>query len=107
MLLGMQDMFRDCEAWSRRVSATPGDLPNPSYGNHQGHASIEIVFDPVVVATRPSSKLLPVDPRTYEHQGSDFGPSYRFHFSRMNSRRRRHYDDCQNRSLWFLSRFCG
>jgi peptide-methionine (S)-S-oxide reductase len=34
---GMQDMFRRLRGVvSTRVGYTGGDLPNPSYGNHQG-----------------------------------------------------------------------
>ena len=49
---GMQDMFRRLRGVvSTRVRYTGGDPPNPSYGNHQGHAeAIEIVFDPTVVS---------------------------------------------------------
>jgi peptide methionine sulfoxide reductase MsrA len=50
MLLGMQDMFRRLRGVvSTRVGYTGGDIANPSYGNHQGHAeAIEIVLDPAV-----------------------------------------------------------
>lgn len=51
---GMQDMFRRPRGVvSTRVGYTGGDLPNPSYCNHQGHAEvIEIAFDPAVVSYR-------------------------------------------------------
>jgi peptide-methionine (S)-S-oxide reductase len=78
---GMQDMFRQLRGViSTRVGYTGGDLPNPSYGNHQGHAeAIEIVFDPAVVSYRAVLEhfFQVHDPTTYEQQGSDFGPSYR------------------------------
>jgi peptide-methionine (S)-S-oxide reductase len=78
---GMQDMFRRLRGVvSTRVGYTGGDLPNPSYGNHQGHAeAIEIVFDPAVVSYPAIlERFFQVhDPTTYEQQGSDFGPSYR------------------------------
>jgi methionine-S-sulfoxide reductase len=78
---GMQDKFRRLRGVvSTRVGYTGSDLPNPSYGNHQGHAeAIEIVFDPAVVSYRAIlERFFQVhDPTTYEQQGSDFGPSYR------------------------------
>jgi peptide-methionine (S)-S-oxide reductase len=78
---GMQDMFRRLRGVvSTRVGYTGGDLPNPSYFNHQGHAeAIEIVFDPTVVTYRAILECFFQlhDPTTYEQQGSDFGPSYR------------------------------
>jgi peptide-methionine (S)-S-oxide reductase len=51
----MQDMFRRLRGVvSTRVGYTGGDIANPSYGNHQGHAeAIEVVFDPAVVSYRP------------------------------------------------------
>ena len=76
---GMQDMFRRLRGVvSTRVGYTGGDLPNPSYCNHQGHAeAIEIVFDPTVVTYRAIlERFFQVhDPTTYEQQGSDFGPA--------------------------------
>ncbi|MBZ9856386.1 peptide-methionine (S)-S-oxide reductase MsrA [Mesorhizobium sp. CA13] len=78
---GMQDMFdRLRGVVSTRVGYTGGDVPNPSYGNHQGHAeAIAIVFDPGVVSYRTVLEYFFQihDPTTYEQQGSDFGPSYR------------------------------
>jgi peptide-methionine (S)-S-oxide reductase len=78
---GMQDMFRHLRGvLLTRVGYTGGDIPNPSYGSHQGHAeAIEIVFDPAVVSYRAVLEhfFQVHDPTTYEQQGSDFGPSYR------------------------------
>ncbi len=78
---GMQDMFRRLRGVaSTRVGYTGGDIANPSYGNHQGHAeAIEIVFDPTVVSYRAVLEhfFQVHDPTTYEQQGSDFGSSYR------------------------------
>ena len=65
---------------STRAGYTGGDIANPSYGNHQGHAeAIEIVFDPAVVSYRAVLEhfFQVHDPTTYEQQGSDFGSSYR------------------------------
>jgi peptide-methionine (S)-S-oxide reductase len=78
---GMQDMFRQLRGVvSTRVGYTGGDIPNPRYDSHQGHAeAIEIVFDPAVVSYRAVLEhfFQVHDPTTYEQQGSDFGPSYR------------------------------
>jgi peptide-methionine (S)-S-oxide reductase len=78
---GMQDMFRHLRGvLSTRVGYTGGDIPNPSYSSHQGHAeAIEIVFDPAMVSYRAVLEhfFQVHDPTTYEQQGSDFGSSYR------------------------------
>jgi peptide-methionine (S)-S-oxide reductase len=78
---GMQDMFRRLRGVvSTRAGYTGGDIANPSYGNHQGHAeAIEIVFDPAVVSYRAVLEhfFQVHDQTTYEQQGSDFGSSYR------------------------------
>lgn len=78
---GMQDMFRRLRGVvSTRVGYTGGDLPNPTYGNHHGHAeAVEVVFDPAVVSYRAILEhfFQIHDPTTYEQQGSDLGPSYR------------------------------
>ena len=78
---GMQDIFRRLRGVaSTRVGYSGGDIANPSYGDHQGHAeAIEIVFDPAVVSYRAVLEhfFQVHDPTTYEQQGSDFGSSYR------------------------------
>jgi peptide-methionine (S)-S-oxide reductase len=78
---GIQDMFRRLRGVvSTRVGYTGGDIADPSYGKHQGHAeAIEIVFDPAVVSYRAVlGHFFQVhDPTIYEQQGSDFGSSYR------------------------------
>jgi peptide-methionine (S)-S-oxide reductase len=78
---GVQDTLRRLRGVvSTRVGYTGGDIANPSYGNHQGHAeAIEIVFDPAVVSCRTVLEhfLQVHDPTTYEQQRSDFGSSYR------------------------------
>jgi peptide-methionine (S)-S-oxide reductase len=78
---GMQEMFRSVRGvGSTRVGYTGGDLPNPTYGNHHGHAeAIEITFDPLIVSYRAILECFFQihDPTTYEQQGSDFGQSYR------------------------------
>ncbi|MGZ5323469.1 MAG: peptide-methionine (S)-S-oxide reductase, partial [Solirubrobacterales bacterium] len=44
---GAQELLRDREGViSTRVGYTGGDVPNATYGNHEGHAeAVEIVFD--------------------------------------------------------------
>jgi methionine-S-sulfoxide reductase len=91
---GMQDMFRRLRGVvSTRVGYTGGDLPNPSYGNHQGHAeAIEIIFDPAVVSYRAIlERFFQVhDPTTYEQQGATSDQATVLPSStRTNSRRRR------------------
>jgi peptide-methionine (S)-S-oxide reductase len=77
----MQEMFRRLRGVvSTRVGYAGGDIANPSYGNHQGHAeAIQIVFDPAVVSYRAVLEhfFQVHEPTTYEQQGSDFGRSYR------------------------------
>jgi peptide-methionine (S)-S-oxide reductase len=74
---GMQDMFRRLRGVvSTRVGYTGGDLPNPSYGSHHGHAeAIEVAVVSYRAILEHFFKIH--DPTTYEQQGSDFGPSYR------------------------------
>jgi peptide-methionine (S)-S-oxide reductase len=104
----MQDMFRRLRGVvSTRVGYTGGDLPNPSFGNHQRHAeAIEIVFDPAVVSYPAILKRFfqVHDPTTYEQQGSDFGPSYRSanFYTDEQQKETALTDDCRNRSLWFV-----
>ncbi|GGC76131.1 hypothetical protein GCM10010994_38140 [Chelatococcus reniformis] len=73
-------MFRQLRVVvSSRAGYIGGDLPDPSYGNHQGHAeAIEITFDPALVSycTILEHFFQVHDPTTYEQQGSDFGSSY-------------------------------
>ena len=110
---GMQDMFRRLRGVvSTRAGYTGGDIANPSYGNHQGHAeAIEIVFDPAVVSYRAVLEhfFQVHDPTTYEQQGSDFGSSYRsaiFYTDEQQKEMAPRYDR-RNRSLWFVARSRG
>jgi peptide-methionine (S)-S-oxide reductase len=77
----MQDMFRrPRDVVSARIGYTGGEIANPSYGDHRGHAeAIEIVFDLTVVSYRAVLEhfFQVHDLTTYEQQGSDFGSSYR------------------------------
>jgi peptide-methionine (S)-S-oxide reductase len=78
---GMEDLFRKQPGViSTRVGYTGGDVPNATYGNHDGHAeAIEIVFDSNLTSYR---ELLAFffqihDPTTVDRQGNDLGRSYR------------------------------
>ena len=65
---------------STRVGYTGGEMPDPTYARHYGHAeAVEVTFDPSVLAYRSLLELFFQirDPTTYEQQGSDVGPSYR------------------------------
>ncbi len=78
---GMQDLIRDQPGvvWTR-VGYTGGDLEDPTYRDHDGHAeAIEIEFDPELTSFR---ELLEFyfqihDPSTRDQQGNDLGSSYR------------------------------
>ena len=78
---GMQDLIRKQPGiLSTRVGYTGGDVPNATYGNHQGHAeAIEIVFDPDQVSYRDLLEFFFQihDPTTVNRQGNDIGTSYR------------------------------
>ena len=78
---GMQDLFRRFPGViSTRVGYTGGEIDNPTYRNHEGHAeAIEIIFDPGKQTYR---KILEYffqihDPTTFNSQGNDHGSSYR------------------------------
>jgi peptide-methionine (S)-S-oxide reductase len=78
---GMQDLFCGLKGIvSTRVGYIGGDVLNPTYGNHDGHAeAIEVVYHPDVVSYRSILEhfFQIHDPTTYEQQGSDYGSSYR------------------------------
>jgi peptide-methionine (S)-S-oxide reductase len=78
---GMQDLIRSFPGMiTTRVGYTGGNIPNATYGNHEGHAeAIEIIFDPQQLTYR---RLLEFffqihDPTTLNRQGNDTGTSYR------------------------------
>ena len=78
---GLEDLFRRARGVvGTRVGYIGGEMPDPTYARHHGHAeAVEITFDPAVTSYR---KILEYffqihDPTTYEQQGSDVGPSYR------------------------------
>lgn len=65
---------------STRVGYIGGEMGDPTYANHHGHAeAVEVTFDPSVLSYRSLLELFFQihDPTTYEQQGSDVGPSYR------------------------------
>ncbi len=78
---GMEDMLRRARGVvSTRTGYTGGDMADPTYARHDGHAeAVEVTFDPSVLGYRALLELFfqVHDPTTYEQQGSDVGPSYR------------------------------
>jgi peptide-methionine (S)-S-oxide reductase len=78
---GMQDLTRKPPGVrTTRVGYTGGNVPDPTYRKHEGHAeAIEILFDPQRISYR---ELLEYffqvhDPTTKDRQGNDIGTSYR------------------------------
>ena len=78
---GMQDLIRKQPGvLATRVGYTGGDVPNATYGNHEGHAeAIEITFDPERTSYRDMLEFFFQihDPTTLNRQGNDVGTSYR------------------------------
>src|ERR687891_276569 len=78
---GMEDLFRKRPGViSTRVGYTGGDVPNATYGKHDGHAeALEIVFDPERTSYRELLEFFFQihDPTTLNRQGNDTGTSYR------------------------------
>jgi peptide-methionine (S)-S-oxide reductase len=78
---GMEDLFRrQPGVLSTRVGYTGGEVQNPNYRNHRGHAeAIEVVFDPSVTSYRALLEFFfqVHDPTTRNRQGNDIGTSYR------------------------------
>jgi peptide-methionine (S)-S-oxide reductase len=74
----MEDLLRRARGViSTRVGYTGGEMPDPTYARHYGHAeAVEVTFDPSVLAYRSLLELFFQihDPTTYEQQGSDVGP---------------------------------
>ena len=90
---GMQDLFRKLPGVvATRVGYTGGDVPNATYGNHEGHAeAIEIVFDPEQTSYRNLLEFLFQihDPTTLNRQGNDIGTSYRSAIFYLDDEQRR------------------
>ena len=78
---GIEDLLRRAKGVvSTRVGYIGGEMPDPTYARHYGHAeAVEVTFDPSVLSYRFVLELFfqVHDPTTYEQQGSDVGPSYR------------------------------
>jgi peptide-methionine (S)-S-oxide reductase len=78
---GMQDLIREQPGVvSTRVGYTGGEVRNPTYRNHRGHAeAIEITYDPEVTSYRALLEFFFQihDPTTKNRQGNDIGDSYR------------------------------
>ena len=90
---GMEDLFRKRPGViSTRVGYTGGDLPNATYGHHDGHAeAIEIVFDPERTSYRELLEFFFQihDPTTLNRQGNDIGTSYRSAIFYLDEQQRR------------------
>jgi len=78
---GMEDLFRQQPGVvSTRVGYTGGEVLNPTYRNHRGHAeAIEVVYDPAGTNYRALLGFFFQihDPTTKNRQGNDIGDSYR------------------------------
>jgi peptide-methionine (S)-S-oxide reductase len=90
---GMEDLFRKRPGViSTRVGYTGGDIPNATYGNHDGHAeALEIVFDPERISYREILEFFFQihDPTTLNRQGNDVGTSYRSAIFYLDDEQRR------------------
>jgi peptide-methionine (S)-S-oxide reductase len=90
---GMEDLFRKRPGvTSTRVGYTGGDVPNATYGNHDGHAeAIEIVFNPEQTSYRELLEFFFQihDPTTLNRQGNDIGTSYRSAIFYLDEEQRR------------------
>jgi peptide-methionine (S)-S-oxide reductase len=78
---GMEDLIRKQPGViNTEVGYTGGEVPNPTYENHEGHAeAIEIEYDENITSY---TKLLDFffqihNPTTLNRQGNDVGTSYR------------------------------
>jgi peptide-methionine (S)-S-oxide reductase len=88
----MEDLFRKRPGViSTRVGYTGGDVPNATYGNHDGHAeAIEIVFNPEQTSYRELLEFFQIhDPTTLNRQGSDIGTSFRSAIFYLDEQQRR------------------
>lgn len=78
---GLEDLFRkENGIVNTEVGYTGGDVPKPTYRNHEGHAEAMLIeYDDEVTSYR---KLLAFffrvhNPTTVNRQGNDMGSSYR------------------------------
>jgi peptide-methionine (S)-S-oxide reductase len=78
---GVEELLRKRDGViSTRVGYAGGEVPNATYGNHDGHAeAAEIVFDPDRISYRDILEFFFQihDPTTKNRQGNDVGTSYR------------------------------
>ena len=78
---GLEDLLHRAKGVvATRVGYIGGEMPDPTYARHYGHAeAVEVTFDPSILTYRALLELFFQihDPTTYEQQGSDVGPSYR------------------------------
>jgi len=78
---GVQDLIREQPGVvTTRVGYVGGEVLNPTYRNHAGHAEgVEIVFDPAKTSYRALLEFFFQihDPTTRNRQGNDIGTSYR------------------------------
>lgn len=78
---GLEDLLRKQKGViDTEVGYTGGEIENPTYHNHEGHAeAVEITYDSKQTTFR---NLLDFffqihNPTTFNQQGNDMGPSYR------------------------------
>ncbi|MGW1886007.1 peptide-methionine (S)-S-oxide reductase MsrA [Streptomyces sp. NPDC001970] len=94
---GMQDLIRALPGiLATRVGYSGGEMPNPTYRNHGGHAeSIEITFDPGITDYRTILEYFFQihDPTTKDRQGNDLGLSYRSVIFYLDDEQRRVAED--------------
>lgn len=78
---GLQELFRKQPGVVRtRVGYSGGNIKNPTYENHEGHAEVlEIEYDTKITSfTKILDFFFQVhDPTTLNRQGNDLGASYR------------------------------
>ncbi len=94
---GMQELIRKQKGVvSTRVGYTGGDVKDPTYKNHEGHAeAIEIEYDTDETSYK---KLLDFffqihDPTTRNRQGNDSGSSYRSAIFYVNDEEKKEAED--------------
>lgn len=103
---GLQELIRKQDGVvATRVGYTGGEVENPTYENHEGHAeAVEITYD----ADKTSyKKLLDFffqihNPTTLNQQGNDIGTSYRsaiFYSSVEEKREAENFIEIVNRSM--------
>ena len=78
---GLEDLFRErLGVVDTTVGYTGGEIPEPTYENHRGHAeALRIEYDPEQTSYRELLDFFFTvhDPTTVNRQGNDVGASYR------------------------------